>query len=141
NYVGVTEGAHDMFGKLMSIPDEVMANYYTMLTAVPEAEIKLLTDPKRSHPMETKKQLAVEITLAFHPRDTAEQARQEWEAIHQKKAATGGLVVPADTPTIVVSGDVLLATLKLIVHCGFAESNNEARRLIAEKGIRLNGEL
>lgn len=146
NYVGVNEAPHDMFGKLMSVPDSCMVNYLTLLTSMPEADIRALVDPAKTHPMEAKKRLAAEVTAAFHSRETAEQARREWEAIHQKVAATDELVVPADTPTVTVGRELLEADgevpkLKLIVHCGFAGSNGEARRLIAESGIRLNGKV
>ena len=145
NYVGVSEAAHDMFGKLMSVPDGCMANYLTLLTPMPEGEIKVLCDPAKTHPMEAKKRLAVEIAATLHSREAVDHARQEWEAIHQKKAATGELVVPADTPTIVVGRDLIqdgkIAVTKLAVLCGFATSNGEVRRLVAEKGIRLNGEV
>jgi tyrosyl-tRNA synthetase len=145
NYVGVTEHAHDMFGKLMSVPDECMANYFTLLTGVPPKEIAVLADPGKTHPMEAKKRLATEITAGFHDDDAATNARTEWEQIHQKKAATGDLVVPEDTPTVAVPADVMqdgeALKLKLIVACGFARSNGEARRLIGENGIRLNGEV
>lgn len=145
NYVGVSEPAHDMFGKLMSVPDGCMANYFTLLTSISESEIRDLTNAARTHPMEAKKRLAVEIASAFHDRKTVEQARQEWEQIHQKKASTGDLVVPADTPTVRVPAEVMqdgrAMTLKLIVACGFAATNSEARRLVEENGIRLNGEV
>jgi tyrosyl-tRNA synthetase len=146
NYVGVTESPHDMFGKLMSVPDHCMVNYFTLLTSIPETEIRTLVDPAKTHPMEAKKRLAVEVTSQFHSREEAERARGEWEAIHQKSAGAGELVVPADTPTVAIGRDLLdpagaMLKLKLIVHCGFAASNNEARRLIAEQGIRLNGQV
>jgi len=145
NYVGVTESAHDMFGKLMRVPDECMANYLTLLTDIPEEEIRVLTDPARTHPMEAKKRMAGEIVAAFHGRKEADRARREWEQIHQKKARTGELVVPADTPTVTVHGrdmeDGRVPIIWLAVHCGFAGSNGEVRRLIAERGIRFNGEV
>lgn len=145
NYVGVSESPHDMFGKLMSVPDGCMANYFTLLTSIPESEIRDLTNPNRTHPMEAKKRLAVEIAGAFQDRGAVEQARQEWEQIHQKKASTGDLIVPADTPTVRVPADVMqdgrAMTLRLIVACGFAATNGEARRLIEDSGIRLNGEV
>ena len=144
NYVGVTEAPHDMFGKLMSVPDVCMSNYLTLLTPMPVDEIRRLADARQTHPMEAKKRLAVGVTAGFHGQDAAVQARHEWEAIHQKKAATGELVVPADTPTITLNrGDLpdgRLAAIKLIVAVGFAASNGEARRLIEEGGIRLNGQ-
>ncbi len=145
NYVGVTESAHDMFGKLMSIPDECMANYLTLLTSVPESDIRLLTNAGQTHPMEAKKRMAMEILAGFHAAVDAERARAEWEQIHQKKAATGGLVVPEDTPTLAVGKDLMedgrVPVIRLAVHCGFAASNSEVRRLIKENGLRLNGEL
>ncbi len=145
NYVGVQEPPHDMFGKLMSIPDECMAGYFTLLTDESDARIAELCDPRRTHPMEAKKQLAQAVTAAFHGLQAAAGARTEWEAIHQKKAATGGIVVPADTPTVVVPAEMFtdggVPKLRLVVHCGFAASNGEARRLIAEQGIRLNGQV
>lgn len=146
NYVGVTETPHDMFGKLMSVPDECMANYLTLLTPMPEADIRVLVDSSRTHPMEAKKRLAAEVTATFHSCELAEQARREWESIHQKRAATDALVVPADAPTVTVGREMLEANgemlkLKLVVHCGFAGSNGEARRLIAEGGIRVNGQV
>jgi len=151
-----------MFGKLMSIPDELMANYFTLLTSVPQGEIAELTSAAQTHPMEAKKRLAIEITSAFHDEASANRARQEWEKIHQKKASASsevglsdearGFVVPEDTPTVPVSTKIVRINqdgthiyefdkLRLIVACNFAASNNEARRLIAERGIRLNGEV
>ncbi|MCL2330029.1 MAG: tyrosine--tRNA ligase [Phycisphaerae bacterium] len=146
NYVGVTDVPHDMFGKLMSVPDHCMVNYLTLLTSLPESEIKTLVDAKQTHPMEAKKRLAGEVTATFHSPETAEQARREWESIHQKRSATDELVVPADTPTVTIGRELLEANgevpkLKLIVHCGFASSNSEARRLVSEKGIQLNGKV
>lgn len=94
--------------------------------------------------MEAKKRLAVEIMAPYHSAEEIERARQEWEAIHQKKASTGGLVVPEDTPTVTVGGDLLedgkVPVVKLAIHCGFADSNSDARRLIKDNGIKLNGE-
>jgi tyrosyl-tRNA synthetase len=145
NYVGINESAHDMFGKLMSVPDECMANYLTLLTLMPVEEIQILTDSSRTHPMDAKKRLASEIMAPYYSADVIEKARTEWEQIHQKRSGSGGLIVPEDTPTVKVTRDVMedgqAATIRLIVHCGFAKSNSEARRLVQEKGIRLNGEL
>lgn len=145
NYVGVTETAHDMFGKLMSVPDSLLTNYLMLLTAMPEPEIAGLADPGRTHPMEAKKRMAVEVARAFHENSAVDHARHEWEQIHQKKAATGELVVPADTPTVTLPPELLadgqVAVLKLALHCGFGTSNGEIRRLVAEKGLRLNGQV
>lgn len=145
NYVGVTESAHDMFGKLMSVPDECMGNYLTLLTSVPESDICVLTDASRTHPMEAKKRMALEVMAGFYLPEDNERARHEWELIHQKKAAVDGLVVPEDAPTLKVGKDLMdngrVPVIRLAVHCGFATSNSEVRRLIKENGLRLNGEL
>jgi len=145
NYVGVTEPAHDMFGKLMSVPDQCMENYLTLLSSMPVGEIKKLINPTATHPMEAKKRMATEIAAAFHDISAVEHARSEWEGIHQKKSATGELVVPVDTPTIVVDHGLIIggqiAVMKLAIHCGFGETNGDIRRLVAEKGLRLNGRI
>ena len=140
NYVGVTESAHDMFGKLMSVPDECMRNYFRVLTDLPEAEIGRICDPEQTHPMEAKKRLAEMVASAFHPCEVVQKARREWEQIHQKKAATGAFVVPADAPVQVVPSSRMTAA-QLVVACAFSATNSEARRLILEGGIRLNGEV
>lgn len=145
NYVGVTDSAHDMFGKLMSVPDDCMRNYLTLLTDLPAVEISRLCDPKQTHPMDAKKRLAETIVGGFHDAEAVQKARHEWERIHQKSARGGELVVPEDTPTVTVGGDLVqdgrAPALRLIVACGFAASNGEARRLIEEKGVRLNGDV
>ncbi|MBN1489517.1 MAG: tyrosine--tRNA ligase, partial [Phycisphaerae bacterium] len=102
NYVGVGEPAHDMFGKLMSVPDQCMVNYFTLLTDLAVPEIQRICDPKQTHPMDAKKRLAETVTQGFHAADAVQTARLQWEAIHQKKAATGELIVPDDTPTVTV---------------------------------------
>lgn len=144
NYVGVTDSPHDMFGKLMSVPDECVLNYLTLLTSMPTDEIRQVVDPRQTHPMEAKKRLALEVTAGFHGLESAQQAQREWEAIHQKKAATGEMVVPADTPVVELPPNIItdgqVPAIKLVVKAGFASSNSDARRLIDEGGIRLNGE-
>ncbi len=152
NYVGVTDSAHDMFGKLMSVPDLIMGNYFTLLTAIPAAEIADLITPSRTHPMEAKKRLAVEITSQFHGPEAASRARSEWELQHQKRARdAAGLsevdailaALPADTPTVQVDGTLVKGgqapTLDLIVRIGFEASKSNARRLVEESGFRING--
>jgi tyrosyl-tRNA synthetase len=140
NYVGVTESAHDMFGKLMRVKDECMANYMTLLTDIDVGEIRELCGASNPHPMEAKKRMAVEIASAFYDADAVARAQTEWEQIHQKKAATGGLVVPEDTPVIEIAPGPMTAT-HMAVELKFASSNSEARRLITERGFRYNGQV
>jgi len=144
NYVAVTDSAHDMFGKLMSVPDELMRNYFELLTAVDSSETNTLCDLAKTHPMEAKKRLARTIAEEFHSADDADRAQSEWEAIHQKSAAGAGMVVPEGTPTVALEREQMqdgkVRLLDLVMLCGFASSRSEGRRLAAEGGIRLNGQ-
>lgn len=165
NYVGVAESAHDMFGKLMSVPDECMANYFTVLTDLPAGRIQELTGSGQTHPMDAKKMLAETITKGFHDNKAAARTRCEWEQIHQKSAqastpfgiqqAAAAFVVPGGTPSVVVSTKIvrvegegadkrnvfLFDPVSLTRQCGFASTNSEARRLLEQSGIRLNGKI
>ncbi len=145
NYVGVNENAHDMFGKLMSVPDECMYNYFEVLTTVSMEEVKPLVDSGKTHPMEAKKRLAEEVMASYQSQEEIQRVRGEWEAIHQKKAAGGEMVVPDGTATVTVGDELMedgeVPVIKLAVHCGFGASNSEVRRLVKERGIRLNGEV
>jgi len=137
NYVGITDPAHAMFGKLMRLPDHCMSGFETLLTDGESGPTE--------HPMERKKGLAETITAQYHGRSQAATARREWESIHQKSARTNGIIVPDDTPDVVIPAELLTdgaAYLPpLLVHCGFAASNSEARRLMSEGGVRVDGEV
>jgi tyrosyl-tRNA synthetase len=121
-----------------------MYNYFEVLTTVPMEEVKMLVDAKHTHPMEAKKRLAEETMAPYFPQEEIQRSRQEWEAIHQKKSSSGEVVVPEGTPTVTVSDDLMedgeVPVIKLAVHCGFGTSNSEVRRLVKERGIKLNGE-
>ena len=82
NYVGVSEEANEMFGKLMSISDELMDRYYTLLLGETR-------DPEM-HPMEAKKQLAAGITARYHSEEDAQSARATWEARFSKRDTAAG---------------------------------------------------
>jgi len=79
NYIGVTDEPNDMFGKVMSIPDVLMANYFTLLTDVPEAEITVLCDGSKTHPREAKENLAKLIVAEFHDQAAADAASAEFK--------------------------------------------------------------
>lgn len=139
NAIGVTEPPPDMFGKLMSIPDVLMGNYFTLLTDRPDEEVNGLLDVTRTHPRDAKVALAKEVVAYYHGAGAAGAAAAEFDRIHGG-TAEGGL--PDDIPEQAVPGEWLTSgvpAVLLVVHCGFASSNSEARRLIAERGVRLNG--
>jgi len=133
NYVGVTEPANEMFGKVMSIPDKLMANYFTLLTDLPTGEIAALVDPAKTHPRRAKAALAGRIVAAYHDPAAAESASAEFDRVFAERQT------PTEMPEVAVpAGPVGL--VELIVAAGFAASNSEARRLIRQNAVSIDGE-
>lgn len=124
NYIGVEDSPTDMFGKTMSIPDSLLERWYTLLTTIPESE-------RPSHPMEAKKKLARFITARFHGQRAAEGAQNAFEERFSKRE------IPADVPEITVGKTNTLSELIAVI--GFASSKSEARRLIEQGGVKING--
>ena len=139
NYVGVSESAAGIFAKLMSIPDNVMRNYFELLTHVPVGRIGELLDPSRARPRDAKVALAKDIVAQYHNTDAADAAEAEFFRIHG--AGKSGL--PDEIDEVVVPASLLadgsIVAADLLVHCGFATSKTDARRLVSEKGARLDG--
>jgi len=142
NYVGVTEAPNDMFGKLMSISDDLMWRYYELLTDRTTSEIEQLQAQVASgalHPKRAKLDLAKQIVTDFHSGEAATQA-EEWFERGRKQTdaeALGGADVPAVDVTP-VDGKVSLA--RLIVDLGWSPSTSDAGRAIKQGGVRINGE-
>jgi tyrosyl-tRNA synthetase len=132
NYVGVDEPPGTMFGKLMSISDELMWRYFELLSFRPLREIALLRQQVADgrNPRDVKMELAAEITARFHDAAAATQAQADFLALSQK-------VLPTDLPEVVSSQTGLTANL---VSTGLATSGSDARRKIAEGAVRVNGE-
>ena len=130
NYVGVTDAPEDMFGKLMSISDELMWKYYELLTDVSVKEIEALRSS--GDPMSAKLDLAGRILEDFHSADDAERARRHFDAVVRNKD------VPDDVPEHRVAGPI--AVSKLIADAGLAGSRSEARRLIRQGAVSLGAE-
>jgi tyrosyl-tRNA synthetase len=131
NYVGVTDPPEEMFGKLMRVPDEAMGTYYELLLgeAAPDGE-----------PMEAKRTLARRIVERFHDAAAAEAAESRFDTVHVARE------IPDDIPEVSLAdadgvqengGDVHLPALIAGV---FGISSSEARRLIAQGGVKLDGE-
>lgn len=135
NYVGITEKPTDMFGKLMSISDELMLRYYLLLSNKNLDEIEKI---KRGiadgsiHPMEAKKDLAEEIVARFHGITEGKNAREWFETVFSKKE------IPEDIKEVEISNNEKL--LDIIKKLNFAPSNSEIRRLSASGAITINGE-
>ncbi|AIH03941.1 tyrosine--tRNA ligase [Thermodesulfobacterium commune] len=137
NYVGIMESPYEMFGKLMSIPDELMWKYYLLLTEFSEEEIdnmKASVEKGELHPKEVKKRLAKYIVTQFHSEEAALKAEEEFERVFSKKE------LPTEVPTVVIpAGKVWVPGL--LKDQGLVKSNSEARRLIAQRAIDLNKEV
>jgi tyrosyl-tRNA synthetase len=133
NYIGVTDEPNDMFGKVMSIPDALMANYFTLLTDVPAEDIAALCDAGKTHPREAKAQLGRLIVEQFHDAAAAQGASDEFDRVFAEKQK------PTDMPEIdIPAGPIGLVSL--ITTAGFAKSNGEARRLIKQNAVSLDDE-
>jgi tyrosyl-tRNA synthetase len=141
NYVGITEEPKDMFGKLMSITDEMMPNYFELCTDVSLEEIeKIKSDlaSGKAHPMDVKKRLAREIVAIYHSAEAATQAQAEFERVFSQRE------VPADMPEIQLAAEDLedgkIRAVRLLAKGEMAPTSSEARRLIQQGGVTIDGE-
>jgi tyrosyl-tRNA synthetase len=133
NYIGVTDEPNDMFGKVMSIPDTLMRNYYTLLTDIPTREIDVLVDPARTHPKQAKVNLGKLIVGLYHGQAAAAEAAEEFDRVFAQRNA------PTDMEEIRVACPTM-GIVELVVAAGFAKSNGEARRLIVQNAVSLDDE-
>ena len=134
NAVGVTDPPGEMFGKLMSISDEVMLRYAELLTDRTPAEVRSLAAGIESgevHPREAKQALAVEIVSGFHSEAEAAEARDRFEAVFVRREA------PEDLPVLRVDSPVGL--LDLLTAAEFAKSRAEGRRLLKQNAVSFDG--
>lgn len=138
NYIGVGESAYDQFAKTMSIPDELMKEWFELLTNRDIAEVAQLVDPKQTHPMTAKKTLARDIVGFYHGAAGADQAQAEWEKRFSKGED------PTDIPEKAIPAaelkDGKVGLLRAMVLAGLAPSNSEARRLVQQGGVTLGPE-
>jgi tyrosyl-tRNA synthetase len=138
NYVAVEDEPNEMFGKLMSVSDELMWKYWLLLTDLGQAKIDAMrsqVSAGRLHPMDVKKRLASTIVAEFHSPEAAAGAQQEFERVFSSRN------LPSEIPQIEVAADgpaVLLS--KVLATAGLAASNSEARRLISQGAVKVNGE-
>lgn len=139
NYVAVTDPPSEMFGKIMRIPDELMRNYFELLTDVPPEQVADLVSSGKHNPRESKEVLAKTIITQYHSAQDADAAAAEFRRVHGGGA--GGL--PDEIPEVVVPADRvsngMISPLDLLVDCLGEKSRGEARRLIAERGVKING--
>jgi tyrosyl-tRNA synthetase len=133
NYIGISEPAGEMFGKLMSISDTLMWDYFTLLSFRPMAEIDLMKQEVSAgrNPRDCKVLLGQEIVARFHSQAAAEKALEDFN--HRAK---GG--VPDDTPEVNISG-APIGIANLLKTAGLAPSTSEAMRNIDQNGVKIDG--
>jgi len=133
NYVGVTDEPNDMFGKIMSISDNMMENYFTLLTDLPGDKIAELLDPAKTHPKEAKVLLGKTIVAQFYDKAAADAAAEEFDRVFAKKQ------MPDDMPQWPLPPQPI-SLKRLLVSCGAVASASEAKRLIAQGAVSIDGQ-
>ena len=136
NYVGITEPPGEMFGKLMSIPDELMWDYLELLTDLAPAEIAGLeqhVQGGKAHPMDVKMELAQTIIAGFHGPAAAKKAAEEFRRVFRERRA------PEEAPVRKVRCGAPKRLVALLVDLGLASSRSEAERLLKQGGVEIDG--
>jgi tyrosyl-tRNA synthetase len=134
NYIGITEPPSEIFGKIMSISDELMLRYYELLTDVPEERLREIRDGK-IHPRDAKEALAFEITARFHGKEAAEKAREAFRTLFKEKKTPEEI-----EETVIECAEEEMWLPKVMVEAGLAPSTSGAMRLMAQGGVRVDGE-
>jgi tyrosyl-tRNA synthetase len=147
NYIAIEDTPTDMFGKVMSLPDNVIALYFELLTDISDAEVAEIAKAIGEHttnPMEFKKRLGIELVTWFHSADDGEEAKAEFERVFQQREQ------PTDVPDFVVTeategvtavsdSGVTADLSRLLVAAGLASSRGEARRLLQQNAVEIDG--
>lgn len=138
NYIGIDEKPQEMYGKAMSIPDELMNKYFELVTDFTPEQIQTIKKQLTTgelHPRDAKMLLAKTIVRMYHGADAGEQAEYHFVSVFQKGS------IPDDMPEISWEGDKETSIVDLLVGLGMLSSKSEARRMIANRGVKVNGEL
>jgi len=138
NYVGIDELPDVMFGKLMSISDELMLKYYELLSDITIEELNSLKEGIKNgtvHPKDAKVRFAKEIIARFHSKEAAEAAHINFEKVFKEKE------IPQDIETILIKKDEIERWLpKLLLNAGMVSSTSEGKRMINQGAVMINGE-
>lgn len=133
NYIGLAEPPEEQYGKVMSIPDDLMPLFYTLATRLPQGDCDRILESMG--PMDAKMRLGRAIVEQYHSAEAAQAAEQHFVRVHRKKD------VPDDVPAVDFDAAGLpLGLLDVLTRAGLTQSNGEARRVIKQGGLRLDGE-
>lgn len=137
NYIGIDENPNEMYGKAMSIPDALMGKYFELVTDLETVEIVQIKKDLHAgalHPRDAKMLLAKTIVRIYHGLEAAEKAEEQFITIFQKGS------LPEDIPSVEWTGNPHVSLLALLVELNLLSSKSEARRMIQNSGVRVNGE-
>jgi tyrosyl-tRNA synthetase len=135
NYIGITESPEEIYGKTMSIGDDLMPEYYRLATSLPSAEIEAILDNLKNeklHPRDAKMRLAREIVALYHGTEAAAAAEERFKQVFQKGE------MPTEMPDFAFKGP--LNIINAMVDANLAPTKSEARRLIQQNGVKIDGE-
>ena len=139
NFIAVDQPANDMYGKVMSLPDGAMEQYFTLVTALPAEAVTSILEAVEGGtlpPMDAKKRLALEVTTTMYPRDEAQAAQAYFESTIQRSEAPDEMAEYA----LPVSDNGEVSRLdRVLVASGLATSGGEVRRLVAQGAVSVNG--
>jgi tyrosyl-tRNA synthetase len=136
NYIGIAEPPEVQYGKVMSLPDDAMRGFFELVTRWTPAEIEALfadLEAGRVHPRDAKMRLAFEIVDTFHGGEAARAAEEHFRTVFQRRE------LPPDMPTWPLAAPVNL--VDLLTEADLAPSKSEARRLVQQGAVRLDGEV
>ena len=142
NYIGINEPSHEMYGKTMSLPDQLLFRYFELATMLSIEEQRRLKDGLMQgvlHPRDLKMRLAREIVTIYHGKEAALQAEEGFKRIFQQKELPEDIPEFNLTPAILDSQGLVWLS-KLMLLAGLVSSTSEARRLIQQGGVKINGE-
>ena len=132
NYIGINEHPNDIYGKALSIPDELIYSYFELTTDIPNEELPALKKKVRMNPRDAKHDLAYTLVALYHSKEAAEGARDHFETtVIQKK-------IPDDAPEYSLQRGQEHRVLDIISALKFCSSNAEAKRLVKQGGVSLN---
>ncbi len=142
NYIGIADDPDTMYGRVMSIPDNVLIDYFTLATDKPLdwiADLEKTLQHGQVHPMEVKKELARTIVGRYHDEDAARKAESQFEQVFSRRE------LPDDMPEYAITDELRekdgkVWIIKLITSAGMASSNSEAKRLVKQGAVTLDGE-
>jgi tyrosyl-tRNA synthetase len=136
NYIGITEPPGEMFGKLMSIPDDLMWSYYELVTDRTPQQIAALKKEVLGgtlHPMDAKMRLAEEVISDFHGKEAARKAADNFQRVFRDRQS------PTETPVVKLSREPAKKLTALLVDLSLAPSKSEAERLVKQKAVEIDG--